>query len=53
MAEFPLSDTQEIKRWIMSFGPSATVLAPQERAYEIRNDLRQMLDAYAVQPAPR
>ncbi len=28
IAEFQLTDTQEIKRWIMSFGPSATVLEP-------------------------
>jgi predicted DNA-binding transcriptional regulator YafY len=46
-AEFQLTDTQEIKRWIMSFGPSATVLEPVELAEEIRHNLTQMLDAYA------
>ena len=30
IAEFRLPDTQEIKRWIMSFGPNAKVLEPQE-----------------------
>jgi predicted DNA-binding transcriptional regulator YafY len=47
IAEFELPDTQEIKRWIISFGPAATVLAPDELAEEIRDDLTQMLEAYA------
>ena len=51
IAEFQLTDTQEIKRWIMSFGPSATVLAPVELAEEICNDLTRMLDAYGKTPA--
>ena len=46
IAEFRLPDTQEIKRWIMSFGPNATVLAPQELKEEISNDLRRMLARY-------
>lgn len=47
IAEFHLADTQEIKRWIMSFGPSATVLEPEELAAEMRHDLTRMLEAYA------
>jgi len=51
IAEFQLTDTQEIKRWIMSFGPSATVLEPPELAEEICCDLTRMLAAYADSPA--
>ena len=47
IAEFSLPDTQEIKRWIMSFGVNATVLDPHELVEEIQNDLRQMLRLYA------
>ncbi len=46
IAEFSLPDTQEIKRWIMSFGVNATVLEPQELVEEISNDLRKMLARY-------
>ena len=30
LAEFDLSDTEEIKRWIMSFGQHAVVLEPEQ-----------------------
>ena len=53
IAEFQLSDTQEIKRWIMSFGSSATVLEPQELAEEIRSHLHHMLAAYSATDAPK
>ncbi|HRA86915.1 MAG TPA: WYL domain-containing protein [Planctomycetaceae bacterium] len=46
IAEFQLTDTQEIKRWIMSFGPNARVLGPTEFAEEIAKDLQTMLDSY-------
>lgn len=46
IAEFRLTDTQEIKRWIMSFGPNANVLEPTELAEEIADDLQAMLDSY-------
>lgn len=51
IATFQLADTQEIKRWIMTFGPSATVLEPQELAEEICNDLTRMLEMYSTLPA--
>ena len=51
IAEFQLADTQEIKRWMMSFGPSATVLEPTELAEETCNDLTRMLDTYQKKPA--
>lgn len=48
IAEFRLTDTQEIKRWIMSFGPSATVLEPKELVEEISAELEQMVAAYGT-----
>ncbi len=35
-----------VKRWIMSFGPNATVLEPQGLVEEIQNDLAAMTAAY-------
>jgi predicted DNA-binding transcriptional regulator YafY len=46
IAEFQLSDTTEIKRWIMSFGPAAKVLQPQELVNEISCDLEAMQSQY-------
>jgi predicted DNA-binding transcriptional regulator YafY len=46
IAEFRLPDTTEIKTWIMSFGPRATVLEPAELVTEIEQDLNQMLAGY-------
>lgn len=43
IAEFCLPDTQEIKRWIMSFGPGATVLEPSTLRTEIKDELCSML----------
>ena len=51
IAEFQLTDTQEIKRWIMSFGPSATVLEPDSLINEILADLQRMLRSYKHQEA--
>ena len=53
IAKFQLFDTQEIKRWIMSFGSSATVLEPQELAEEIRSNHHHMLAAYSATDAPK
>lgn len=46
LAEFRLIDTQEIKRWIMTFGPNATVLEPPELVEEIRRDVAEMMRTY-------
>ena len=46
IAEFRLTDTQEIKHWIMSFGPSATAFEPEELVREIHDDLQRMLKSY-------
>jgi predicted DNA-binding transcriptional regulator YafY len=48
IAEFELPDTQEIKRWIMSFGPNATALEPKGLVDEIHDDLAAMAEAYAA-----
>jgi len=48
LAEFQLSDTEEIKRWILSFGPAAVVIEPEELRQEIASDLRAMLQAHAA-----
>ncbi|MCR9199682.1 MAG: WYL domain-containing protein [Planctomycetaceae bacterium] len=46
IATFHLPDTQEIKRWIMSFGPGAQALAPAALVNEIQQELKQMLEGY-------
>jgi predicted DNA-binding transcriptional regulator YafY len=48
VAEFQLSNTEEIKRWIMSFGPNALVLSPPSLREEIASDLETMSQAYAM-----
>lgn len=39
IAEFRLTDLQEIKHWIMSFGSSATALDPPELVEQIQAEL--------------
>jgi predicted DNA-binding transcriptional regulator YafY len=46
VAEFRLSGTEEIKRWIMSFGQHAVVLAPDSLRAEIVQELNSLLAAY-------
>jgi len=41
VAEFDLGDTEEIKRWILSFGRHAEVLEPEE----LRGDFRREIEA--------
>ena len=50
VAEFQLSDTEEIKRWIMSFGQHAVVLEPESLRDEIVQELKSLLAAYKVEP---
>ncbi len=50
IGEFRVVDTAEIKRWIMSFGPNATVLEPKALVEEIESDLNIMLKHYAAIP---
>jgi predicted DNA-binding transcriptional regulator YafY len=50
IATFRLDNTEEIKRWILSFGKHATVLQPEEVRSEMRTELRQLLAAYDRDP---
>ena len=50
LAEFELSDTEEIKRWIMSFGQHAVVLEPESLRDEIVQELKSLLVAYKDEP---
>ena len=50
MAEFQLSDTEEIKRWIMSFGQHAVVVEPDSLRAEIVQELNSLLAAYKDEP---
>jgi proteasome accessory factor B len=51
VAEFQLSDTEEIKRWIMSFGQHAVVQEPESLKEEIVLELNSLLAAYRNEPA--
>jgi predicted DNA-binding transcriptional regulator YafY len=46
VAEFELSDTEEIKRWIMSFGQHAVVQEPKSLRDEILQELKSLLSVY-------
>ena len=46
VAEFDLSDTEEIKRWIMSFGQHAVVQEPESLRDEIVGELKCLLTSY-------
>jgi proteasome accessory factor B len=47
LAEFDLGDTEEIMRWILSFGRHSEVLEPEELRKHIRQDVDAMLMMYA------
>lgn len=47
VAEFLLTSFEEVKSWILSFGPNAKVLEPPELIDEVLRDLRQTLQSYA------
>ena len=46
VAEFRLGDTEEIKRWILSFGRHAEVIEPEELRGEIGEEVEQMTELY-------
>jgi predicted DNA-binding transcriptional regulator YafY len=50
LAEFQLSDTEEIKRWIMSFGQHAVVQEPESLKEEIVHELNSLIAAYRQEP---
>lgn len=47
LAEFDLDGTEEIKRWILSFGQHAEVLEPEELQKSITKDIHNMLSTYS------
>ncbi|MGA2033861.1 MAG: WYL domain-containing protein [Thermoguttaceae bacterium] len=53
VAEFQLSDTEEIKRWIMSFGQHAVVQEPESLRDEIVQELNSLLAEYSQGSPPR
>jgi len=46
IVQFELVDTTELKRWILSFGAHAQVLAPKSLAQEMTQDIKLMLTKY-------
>ena len=48
MAEFDLDGTEEIKRWVLSFGKEAVVVEPEGLMCEIRNELLALLELTEV-----
>jgi predicted DNA-binding transcriptional regulator YafY len=50
IAEFRLTATEEIKRWLLSFGANAIVLEPQSLVTEIADELRKLLNSYEHPP---
>lgn len=46
LVEFHLTNTPELKSWILSFGPAAEVLEPANLREEISNDVRRMMSTY-------
>ncbi len=49
MAEFDLSNGEEIKRWVMSFGKRAEVLEPESLRQEILEELTSLCTRYTDQ----
>ena len=47
LAEFDLDGTEEVKRWILSFGRHAEVLEPEELREGIRAEVENILPQYA------
>ncbi len=52
LAEFCLSTTEEIKRWVLSFGKEAKVLEPESLRQEMNNELQSTLLQYGPRPQP-
>lgn len=48
IAEFELDSTEEIKKWLLSFGANAEVLAPDELRHEMRAEIERLLAIYAT-----
>ncbi len=53
LATFDLGHTEEIKRWILSFGQHAEVLEPESLREDLRDELGQMARLYGERESPR
>ena len=51
LAEFDLDSTEEIKRWILSFGRHAEVLEPEGLRREIASEIESVLGKYSPKPS--
>jgi predicted DNA-binding transcriptional regulator YafY len=49
IAEFHLDDTEEIKRWVLSFGKHATVLEPASLCQNIVAEANALIESYRFQ----
>jgi predicted DNA-binding transcriptional regulator YafY len=47
---FRVAGLDEIKRWVLSFGPEAVVLEPEKLKEMVRKDLSRNLDQYSTRP---
>jgi predicted DNA-binding transcriptional regulator YafY len=47
---FRIAGLDEIKRWILSFGPEAAVLEPEKLKEMVRKDLFRNLSQYSMSP---
>ena len=45
---FRVAGLDEIKRWVLSFGPEAVVVEPEELNRMVQNDLNNCLAQYAI-----
>lgn len=51
IAEFELRATEELKAWVLSFGPKAEVLEPESLRQEIAQEVAQLHEMYRPAPA--
>jgi len=51
LAEFDMDGTEEIKRWVLSFGRHAEVLEPEELREEMVSEAEAMLREYSRKPS--
>lgn len=48
IATYKVAGTEEIKRWILSFGCQAEVLSPEGLRHQIKQNLKQMKKIYSI-----
>jgi predicted DNA-binding transcriptional regulator YafY len=53
IAEFTLSATEEIKRWLLSFGRNAEVLRPASLVAELHEETAALMGLYGLEPPRR